>query len=276
MKLALYAHYSADDTIARHVLFYLQKLNELGFQICFISNSPVSVSGETELKKNCERIIQRENSGYDFSMWKAGLEEYDLSKCDELLLTNSSIIGPIHPLSPLWQNAAASPSDFWGLTDNDEIGRHLQSYFIVFKQNVIHSKPFTDFWRSVLPYKNKQQVIQSYEIGLTRWLEENGFKWKAIFPQGHIHSLFLKRRKLAKKLADRIYNRDLPGRNTTTLFPDLLLESGMPFLKAALLREAPMQADPKIAFQLLGSSGLPAEILEELKAKNNSAADFRK
>ena len=45
----------------------------------------------------------------------------------------------------------------------------------------------------------------------------------------------------------------------------------MPFLKAALLREAPCQVSQKIAFELLEASNLPVEILEELRLKNNSA-----
>jgi lipopolysaccharide biosynthesis protein len=199
------------------------------------------------------------------------LAEYDLAKLEELLLTNSSIIGPLQPLAPLWQKSSMKQCDFWGLTDNDEFGRHLQTYFMVFRRQVIQAACFMDFWRSVLPFKDKQQVVQNYEIGLTRRLEENGFKWKAVFAQERMWSLFLRRRSFVKKIADLYHHRGLPGRNTTALLPDLLLECGMPFLKAALLREAPCQISPKIAFELLEASNLPVEILEELHLKNNCA-----
>ena len=128
-----------------------------------------------------------------------------------------------------------------------------------------------DFWNSVSPLKDKQQVIQNYEIGLTRWLEKAGFKWKAVFNQERMWSLFLSRRSIKRKLGDWYYKRGLPGRNTTTLLPDLLLECGMPFLKAALLQERPLQVSPKLAFELLETSNLPAEILEELRLKKDSA-----
>jgi lipopolysaccharide biosynthesis protein len=268
MKLALYAHYSASDNAERYVLFYLQKLRELGFQIYFISNSPLSTSSEEQLNKTCDRVIQRENTGLDFAMWRHGLEECKLNEFDELLLTNSSIIGPLQPLAPLWERPEIAGCDFWGLTDNDEIAPHLQSYFLVFRRSALNHPRFMDFWRSVLPYRDKQQVIRCYEIGLTRWLEECGLKGKAIFTQGDIHSLFRGKRCKIKKITDRLYKRDLPGRNTMTLFPDLLIQGGMPFLKAALLRKAPMQVDPQVAFQLLESSALPREILEELRLKN--------
>ena len=73
------------------------------------------------------------------SMWQAGLAEYDLSKVEELLLTNSSIVGPLQPLAPLWQNSSVKQCDFWGLTDNDEFGCHLQTYFMVFRRQVIQA-----------------------------------------------------------------------------------------------------------------------------------------
>jgi hypothetical protein len=119
--------------------------------------------------------------------------------------------------------------------------------------------------------QGQQQVIQNYEIGLTRHLEENGFKWKAVFAQERMWSLFLSRRSFVKKIGDWHYHRGLPGRNTSTLLPDLLLQCGMPFLKAALLREAPSQASPTMVFELLEASNLPVEILEELRLKKNSA-----
>jgi rhamnosyltransferase len=270
-RLAVYAHFNETKKVARYVSYFLKELRCLGFEICFVSNSPVSIESQSEISTLCQKFIQRGNTGYDFSMWQAGLTAYDLSKVEELLLTNSSIIGPLRPLAPLWQNSSVNECDFWGLTDNDEFGRHLQSYFIVFRRQVIQAACFMDFWRSVLPLEDKQQVIQNYEIGLTRWLEENGFKWNAVFAQERMWSLFLSQRSFVKKIRDW-YDRGSLGRNTTTFLPDLLLQCGMPFLKAALLYESPFQVSPKIAFKLLKTSTLPVEILEELRFKKNPPA----
>jgi rhamnosyltransferase len=272
-RLVIYAHYGESAKIARHVFFFIGELRALGFEICFVSNSPVSPESQRELSMLCQKFIERENNGFDFAMWQAGLAEYDLSKVEELLLTNSSIIGPLKPLAPLWQNPAVKDCDFWGLTDNDEHGLHLQSYFLVFRRPVIQSTSFKEFWHSVLPHTDKQQVIQDYEIGLTRHLEKAGFKWRAIFTQQRLWSLFLRRRSLRKKIGDWYYAHPLPGRNTTTLLPDLLLKCGMPFVKAALLQERALQATPKVAIDLLEASILPAEVLEDLHLKKKIQTD---
>jgi lipopolysaccharide biosynthesis protein len=265
MRLALYAHYSSRGGIALYVFHYLRQLRELGFQICFISNSPIPESREQELRQICERVIQRENSGWDFAMWQRALGEYELPQFEELLLTNSSVIGPLRPLKPLWQHPAISQCDFWGMTDNDDLGAHLQSYFLLFRRQVLEHPCFPTFWRSVLPFHDKQVVIGSYEIGLTKWLEQNGLRWNALFPQKDIHALFLSRLPFAKKLKHRFRPVWLPP-NTTVFLPDLLLECGMPFLKAALLSEGvEMQFPVDQTLRLLEKSNVPADVLEELR-----------
>jgi rhamnosyltransferase len=211
-------------------------------------------------------------------MWKAALAEYDLSGFDELLLTNSSIVGPLQPLARLWQNPLADKCDFWGLTDNDEIAPHLSSYFLVFHKNVIRSECFAVLWKSVLPYADKDQIIRSYEVGLTIWLEQNGFKWKALYNQSDVFKRYAERRKkrsFSSKVLERLKRRgvpaQLPGRNTTLYYPDILIQSGMPFLKASLLKDQPDRA-----CILLQSSDLPKDALEELgQAASVLAGDRR-
>jgi len=271
-RLAIYAHYSFSPEVAGHVLFCLRHIAELGFQICFVSNSEISPAGKVSLGKNCERVIVRENSGLDFAMWLCGMAEYDLLQFDELLLTNSSIIGPLQPLAPLWQSPALAGCDFWGLTDNDEFKPHLSSYFLVFRQRVLHSERFREFWRTVLPYKKKWQVIFSYELGLSDWLEEGGFQWRAVFPQKDIIEACHSSRGFWKRGWDRwlalgylLNNRRPPPRSTTLVYPDILLQHGMPFLKVMLLHQKSRRITPAMAFSFLKKSVLPAEVFEELR-----------
>ena len=282
-RLAIYAHYGSSSQVAGQVLFCLRHIAELGFQICLVSNSEISPASELALKKFCGQVIVRENTGLDFSMWQRGLAENDLAEFEELLLLNSSIIGPLQPLAPLWQNPAVAGCDFWGLTDSDELNRHLQSYFLVFRQRVLHSARFRDFWRTVLPYKNKTQVVLSYELGLSTWLVEGGFTGRAVYPQPAIIAAHRAGRGFWKKGRDKyvflqhLYrNRRWPGRNTTLIYPDLLLQRGMPFLKTGLLRESSLRMNPPLAFALLEQSGLPAEILAELRREFPAVTGYAK
>lgn len=273
-RLAIYAHYDPSPVVAGHVLFCLRRLAQLGLEICFVSNSEISPASASALKEICGRVIVRENTGLDFCMWQRGLAETDLLQYEELLLTNSSIVGPLHPLAPLWQTPALAGCDFWGLTDNDEFKPHLASYFLVFRQRVLHSARFRDFWRAVLPYQKKWQLIFSYELGLTDWLAEGGYQWRAVFPQAEIIREFRARRGLWGNVRDRwtalrhlYHTRQLPQRSITVIHPDLLLQRGMPFLKVSLLHQKSMRVTPPAAFSLLEKYALPPEIVQELRRK---------
>ncbi len=269
MRLALYAHYNTRPLVARHVLYYVEQLHHVGFQICFISNSPLSAASENALLACCRRIIQRENVGFDFSMWQQALAGYDLAHIDELLLTNSSIIGPLRPLEPLWESPLIDRCDFWGLTDNCELSAHLQSYFLVFRRRVVASECFARFWAAVLPYAEKDQVIRNYEVGLTRWLDQHGFTWAPLFPREAIRRLYRQRYSLPHRIRDRLDKRGLPGANTTLRYPQILIEAGMPFLKAALLQPGNRYLQPEAAWSLLRASALPREILEQLRGNES-------
>ena len=63
--------------------------------------------------------------------------------------------------------------DFWGLSENYEIAYHLQSYFLYFNQKVTKSKVWQSFWDKVQDLENKEDIVVSYEIGLSRSLIES-------------------------------------------------------------------------------------------------------
>jgi lipopolysaccharide biosynthesis protein len=179
-----------------------------------------------KLVPTVDRTFACENCGWDFGMWKHALHNLDLSGVDELVLTNSSVFGPIFPLAPICEQMTNAPCDFWGMTDNFERVWHLQSYFLVFKRNVIHSEAFRLFWSSVLPYRSKIPVVLSYEVGLTSFLIDSGFHPGAFLPT-EAWTSWAERRGM-----------DLTRRWNTTLFhPMQLIEHGMPFVKVMLLRD---------------------------------------
>ena len=236
VKIAVYAHFSSSDSVIAFAWPYLESLSGLGFELIFVSNSQIRVSDRIRLESMGAKVIVRDNIGLDFGMWKSALETLDLNTISELLLTNSSIAGPFRPLAPIFEEALAWDCDFWGMTDNCEIGRHLQSYFLAFNGSVVRSEAFKDFWDSVLLYRNKDQIIASYEVGLTIWLEEQGFKWRPLVYLDDVWSSYKAGRTLVQRLADRIPGRPLPKGCPTLFFPELLLKMGIPFLKSSVLR----------------------------------------
>jgi len=226
-RTALFAHFDGQDEVKPYVLHYLGELARECSRIVFVSTAKLSGVELSKLRPTCERILLRDNVGYDFGMWQDALVDPSVYReTDELVLTNSSLFGPIYPLGPIFDRMSQERCHFWGMTDNFEYRWHLQSYFLVFKRPVLEAEAFRRFWDSVLPFRNKGQVILSYEVGLTSFLIEQGFIAQAMVPTASWAGKF-----------ERV-RMDIARRHNPTLFyPERLLARGMPFVKATLLRE---------------------------------------
>jgi lipopolysaccharide biosynthesis protein len=210
------------------VLHYLKALRAECQTIAFVSTAELAGAELDKLHDHCATVTLTDNVGLDFRMWQTALASLDLSTCDELLLVNSSVLGPVHPLRPIFEQMSRQSCDFWSMTDSFEVAWHLQSYFLVFKRAAFTSDRFRDFFRSVLPYRDKDQVIRSYELGLTRFLEEGGLVPAAFVPMGS----WVESPAGRKRLCDK-------GRNATLFYPLQLLSAGMPLVKVQLLRDNP-------------------------------------
>jgi len=174
-------------------------------------------------------ILLKDNVGWDFGMWRHALEHVDVHRCSELVLTNSSLFGPVHPLGPIFRRMTEDPCDFWGMTDNFEYRWHLQSYFLVFRQKALRHPGFAQFWASVLPYSNKRQVIYSYELGLTTFLTECGLEGRAFAPVERIAEVPPRWPWSSR----RMHPTTIPS----VYLPFTLLENEMPFVKVEVFRD---------------------------------------
>jgi len=249
MKLMIYAHYDHDDQIKPYVLYFLSSIRQYYSNIIFVTNSKLTDAERQKIITLCDKIYLHNNIGYDFGMWKLAIQDTDIDLCEELALANSSFYGPVFPLQEMFSCMDKIDCDFWGITENYEHDRHLQSYYLVFKRNVIQSDAFKLFWDSVLEYSNKFQVIRSYEIGLTQWLLQYGYKMGAYCPWQKIVKYTIHYRK-----------RKLRGPTNPTIgFGTELLKLRSPFVKVELLRDNPYKINLEYVREMIAAAGYPSE-----------------
>jgi len=251
-RLAIFAHYDADNRVRRYILYLLEQLHEECEDICFVSTSELPRSELDKLRGVCSEVMLKDNVGLDFGMWQHALERLDLASYDELVLVNSSIFGPIRPLGPIFRRMDSVPCDFWGITDNVEIAWHLQSYFLVFKQQVLRSPAFARFWQSVLPYRDKDQVIRSYEVGLTIFLREAGFVAEPVVPMDLVLSW-----SVGAQFAPKRWSH-----NPTSYHPVSLIEAGCPFVKVELLRDNIAKIPLEPVYRMVAEAGYDMTLIE--------------
>jgi rhamnosyltransferase len=276
-RLCVFTHYDKDSIIDDHVVEYLKGLKAVMEKLIFVSVCKLNTAEQSKISSVADKILLRKNEGYDFMSWQHGLrnEGYEnLKKYDEVILANDSCYAPMFPLNEMFEKMSKKKCDFWGICDSHSYSYHLQSYFLVFRKNILSSKDFETFWESIEPLQNKTDVVQKYEIGCSRFFINKGYRLSAYmhFPkfklffysflfkyQGskkYLYNFFRKEKKLSNyyKKNKQFYNKRLKLSHGLKLLikpfiADLsldewhkLLEKRCPIVKVILLRDNPRKS----------------------------------
>lgn len=258
-RLCVFAHYDCLRRVDEHVFHHLKALQTLGTDVVFVTSS--GGLHETDCQRLlaiCNKVILRDNFGYDFGSFRAGLMEMTRDRAyEQFILVNDSVYGPFHDLSRIFDSMSQRPADIWSITDSYEHEYHLQSYFIVFNRRTWERQLFREFWTKFLHIKSKRGAIHLYEIGLSRVAKKAGLVLDAWCDTARVYEIVLKG--AAAKLAsatketplDEIEKRRLTQLmdvslgapcNITHMYWDYLIRDfGCPYLKVELLRNNPLR-----------------------------------
>jgi lipopolysaccharide biosynthesis protein len=205
----------------------LQSISSSGFEIIFISNSPIKPEFHSRLAiiPNC-KVFERENRGNDFGAWRWAIENDLISPdTDRLLLTNDSVYGPIFSLESFFSSMKLRDDvDFWSLTDSYEGGWHLQSYFLCLSKKVFTNSSFLNVLKQDFSSLTRLEIIKKGEVQLTKSLIESGFKGEACIPYTQLEPCF----------------EQWDAKNPTHFYWDSLIEKyNFPFIKRDLVLQNP-------------------------------------
>ena len=74
-RVCVFSHFDKQGIIDPHVLHYLDSLKKLGFRTIVVSTSRDLDEASVERSRDsCEALYLKDNFGYDFGAWKAGME----------------------------------------------------------------------------------------------------------------------------------------------------------------------------------------------------------
>ncbi|NDV19828.1 hypothetical protein GO013_10390 [Pseudodesulfovibrio sp. JC047] len=181
-KVVLLAHWDPIGIVDDYVLYYAASFKEMGFTVFLCSAHNVKLT--SQIKDTFDCVLWRKCDGYDFTSWKAAFDLLPtLYLASQITITNDSIFAPLHPLNDVYSEMRKGGSDFWGLSFSEErCVPHIQSYFVVFNENVVKSQFFKLFWDKIDTQADKQKVIAQNELFLTQWLTGCGFTAGAYVP----------------------------------------------------------------------------------------------
>ena len=179
-SICIFAHFNKNNSLEEYVIDYLETIKELVDEVIFISTSDIDKDKRSLLKKIVNKIIIKENEGYDFGSWKEGLifikNNYENLPKEIILCNDSCYISKNRFKKAISSMRINKKLDFWGITRNYSFGLHVQTYFIS-----LNSRPLNDnqFWDLVNSWKHQDRKINyilKYEIGLSRFLINQKYK----------------------------------------------------------------------------------------------------
>ena len=144
---AVFAHFDPGGEVSAYVHRYLAELAAAVDTLVVVSTADLGAASRAELAAY-GRLVVRPNVGYDFSSWKAGLDEIGaLVRFDRVVLANDSVIGPVGGIGRVLAHPPAA--DFWAMTASAEIAPHLQSWFIGYEGSLLRTGLVGAFWAAV-------------------------------------------------------------------------------------------------------------------------------
>lgn len=191
-RLCIYVIYDGENIIDDYIGYMLQGLRQICDSLAVVCNGEQVQRGLVNIQKNAGQVFHRKNIGFDAGAYKDALSEYvgwdEVEYYDELILMNDSFYGPFYPLQRIFDVMKSVEADFWGLTrskagiavDGMKYQEHIQSYFLVFRKQVIQSKDFRNFWEQLTYPATMEETIQNFELGINEYLKQKGFRDAAV------------------------------------------------------------------------------------------------
>lgn len=179
-NLCIFSHYDPDGSIDPYVEYYLRELARCDCDIIFVTAPNTQPSALEHIKTYCKKIIAKSNQGRDFAAYRLAIQtESNLFHYEKVILANDSVYGPLFNIQKVIDFGDKHQLDLWSVTDSNEITYHLQSYFLVFSKSLVQHHLFMKFWKKIYSLKNRLNIVQYYELGLSTYFLKKGFKIKA-------------------------------------------------------------------------------------------------
>lgn len=191
-RVCIYLTYDQQKIVDKYIGYMLKELKTCVDYLVVVCNETEIVRGNEILEEYADAIHYRENIGFDAGGFKDALCKYigwdNILKYDELVLANDSMFGPFKPMKTIFSEMNNKKIDFWGLIKhgeciNDDIGHfseHIQSFFLVIRKRMFHSKEFKLYWENMSYYDTFHRTVIEHEIKFTDFFAKLGFVYDVL------------------------------------------------------------------------------------------------
>lgn len=191
-RLGIYFFYDPDGVVDDYVTEFLADMAPNLTDLVIVSNGDLSEEAIKRLWPFTDNLIARDNQGFDVGAYREAMESVgwdNLATYDEVILMNSTIMGPVYPFAEMFADMDQRDVDFWGITahhavEGDPFGFlpdaripwHIQSHFMVFRRSLVSDPSFRRYWDELPEIKSYNDSVAFHEISCTKHFNELGFK----------------------------------------------------------------------------------------------------
>lgn len=191
-RLVVYFIYDKDGIVDDYIPVMLREVSKYSKEICCVVNGLLTSNSRLKLQPLVDKLIVRENKGFDVGAYKEALNSYGwdtLEQFDEVILMNYTMFGPLRPFDEMFAEMSKKDIDFWGITKHHKVGfdcwgtcklgwipEHIQSSFIALRRSIISSYEYRNFLLNLQEIKSYAESVGHYEAIFTKHFEDIGFR----------------------------------------------------------------------------------------------------
>lgn len=193
-RLVLFSFFDKQGIVDDYIYFLVEELLSVATDFFFVVNGDIASVHLENIIKVVTNIIIRDNIGFDGGAYRDVIINYigekQFQTYDEVVFCNDTFFGPFCKLKDIWIAMNEKECDFWGLNFvESNIIPHLESYFLVFKKNIISTNTLFDYLKNRMrnDYDDIQVVISDFEDGLFMYMLKNGYKYSSYVEVNNIN-----------------------------------------------------------------------------------------
>lgn len=181
--MGLFCFYDDNGYVGDYICFLLEQVKKVLDELFIIVNGKIDKKSKEKLSLYASKIYLRENLGYDGGAFadiivnEIGRE--NIKKWDEIVVFNNSFFGFFEPLDLIFKRMNQEDVDFWGIRYIDRgICNYIESYFLVFRYNVVRQDVLFDFFDKNYKYLingTYKEICSVFERGLFYYLKNKNF-----------------------------------------------------------------------------------------------------
>ncbi|HZQ72814.1 MAG TPA: rhamnan synthesis F family protein [Burkholderiales bacterium] len=175
------AHYHPRGKLPVHLFNLVRYMATLTERVVFVSTG-IAPAEAARLAPHA-KVIARDNVGYDFWSYKIGIDALGERRgLARLVLCNDSFLTfDPHQLCTAFLQPVAGPA-LRGISASRQRAPHVQSYWVAFEHgSLINGAEFARWWGEMTPRSEREDVIVSYELGMSARFAAHGVPVKAAY-----------------------------------------------------------------------------------------------